>query len=126
MWKTSEFNRQNIKKETDRAVLINCPHSSDYDGYSFWFPASLVREGSHSYAVTISYTDEFVFKLKKYGKGKYNRYDVIDEVELTSDDIADVFSGVICEKKQVSPYETHKPELLNAVQTKAIEELKDE
>ena len=128
MWKKIEFNKQNIKAETGRAVLINCPHKSYYDGYSFWVPASLVREGSHSYAYTLSYTEDFVFTLKKYGKGKYNSRDVIDEVQIVGDDIADIFDGIPCGKKQVeyNPYETHKPEKLEAEETEALAELIDE
>lgn len=94
MWKTLNINKNNIITETDRAVLIACPHASDYDGYSFWHPSKLVRNGRHRAAVSISYTEEFTFRLKKYGKGKYNSREVLDEVQLGYDEIEDVF-GVI-------------------------------
>lgn len=92
MWRSININKQNIKAETGKAVLIACPHKSDFDGYSFWHPAKLVRDGSHSNSVSISYTEEFVFRLKKYGKGKYNSREVIDEVQLAYDEIEEVFS----------------------------------
>lgn len=86
MWKNQSFNKQNIKVETLKAVLIQMPHKSKYDGFSFWHPSKLVRKGSHSYEVSIGYTDDFVFKLKKYGKGKWNSNEVIEEIEITAEE----------------------------------------
>lgn len=82
MWKNLQINIQNIAHETDRAILINCPHKSDYDGYQFWHPSKLVRRGSHSYAKSIGYTDDFTFTLRKMGKGKHNFKDVIAEKQI--------------------------------------------
>lgn len=91
MWKTININKQNIRTETGRAVLIACPHKSEFDGYAFWHPSKLIREGRHRNAVSMSYTDEFTFRLKKYGKGRYNQYDVIDEVPVSADEIEEIF-----------------------------------
>ena len=63
-WKNIEINVQNIDFNTEKSVLIKMPHNSDYDGYKFWHPSKLVRNGSNSYAVKIGYTDDFIFKLK--------------------------------------------------------------
>ena len=40
------------------------------NGYSFWHPAKLVSSGRNSFSVSIGYTDDFTFRLKKYGKGR--------------------------------------------------------
>lgn len=45
MWKNVNANVNQIKTETEKAVLINCPHNSKYDGYSYWHSSKLVREG---------------------------------------------------------------------------------
>ena len=82
IWHSIQISKQNVKAETDSRVLIRMPSNSDYSNYVFWHPAKLVRNGKHSNAISISYTDEFVFRLKKYGNGKYNKFDIIDEQEI--------------------------------------------
>lgn len=125
MWKSININRQNIKQETAKAVLIQCPHNSEWDGYSFWHPAKLVRDGRHSNAVSIGYTDDFTFRLKKCNK----RFEVIDEVELNASEFEEMFGVMdrnIVSPTMKDPYETHKPESLPTEETEAIEELRDD
>lgn len=93
-WKSVKFNKQNIQAETAKATLINMPHKSAYDGYAFWHPSKLIRYGSNSYERTLSYTDDFKFKLKKFGKGKYNKFDVVDEIEISAEEIESAFEPV--------------------------------
>lgn len=119
MWKNININKQNIKHETARAILINCPHYSDYDGYSFWHPLKLVRSGRHSNDISIGYTEEFTFKLMKDG-----REIVIDSEEF--EEIFQVMNENITAKQHSYIYETHKPEQLKAEATEALEELRDE
>lgn len=91
MWKNIEINVQNIETETGKATLIKMPNKSNYAGYKFWHPSKLVRNGSNSYARSISYTDEFTFSLFKTGKGKYNKFDVIDEIEISVEEFEEAF-----------------------------------
>lgn len=92
MWKNIQINKQNIETDTGRATLIKMPNNSRYAGYKFWHPSKLVRYGSNDYARSIGYTDEFTFKLKKYGNGKWNKNEVIDEIEIDVEEFEDVFS----------------------------------
>lgn len=130
MWKNININMQNIIAETDKAVLINMPNNSDYKGYSFWHPSKLVRSGRHSHAVSLGYTDDFTFKLKKYGKGKYNKSQVVKEQEIDAEEFEIAF-GVMNdnikkpEPKYINEYETHKPEKVEAEEVEALDELKD-
>lgn len=129
MWKNININKQNIKQETSRAVLIAMPHSSDYDGYSFWHPSKLVRDGRHSYAVSIGYTDDFKFRLVKYGKGKWNKFDIIDETSIDAEEFEEAFGVMddnIKSPEFKNEYETHKPDALEPVKSEVLEELKDE
>ena len=128
-WKNININKNNIKKDTGRAVLIAMPHSSCKDGCVFWHPSQLVRDGRNSASVSIGYNDEFKFHLKKYGKGKTNYKDVLDEVELDSSEFEEEF-GVVNDNITTPAYkfddETHKPTELKAENVEALEELKDE
>ena len=74
-WIKVTVNVQNIKAETEKAVLIAMPHSSDFDGFEFWHPKKLVRQCKmgKGWIYSMSFTDEFEFKLKKMGQGRYNQ-----------------------------------------------------
>ena len=90
-WKKIQFNAQNIEHETDKATLIKMPHNSDYDGYVFWFPSKLIRDCAKGkgYFKTMSFTDEFEFKLKKMGKNG----NVLSEVTISSEIMIEQFSN---------------------------------
>lgn len=127
MWKNLQINKQNIKTETAKAVLINCPKKSKYSGYSFWHPSKLVRSGKHSYAVSVGYTDEFEFRLKKYGGGKYNSRQILDEVTISAAEFVEMF-GVMDEniKAPKERDEVHVPESVEAEEVDVLPELRDE
>jgi len=128
MWKKININIQNIKGESDNSFLIAMPHNSDYDGFCFWHPKILVREGLNSYALTLSYTEEFSFRLVKYGKGKSNRRDIISEKKIDAEDFEEAFgvmSDNIKEPIIKDEYETHIPDEIEAKETKVLDELKD-
>ena len=93
MWKTIQFNKQNIEYDTGAAVLIKLPNRSNYKGYKFWHPAKLVREMSkgNGYFLTLSYTDEFVFKVFKTNKKGIR----IDSIEFTGDALAQEFNQLV-------------------------------
>jgi hypothetical protein len=81
MWKNLYINTQNIETETEKSVLINMPKKSEYSGFSFWHPRKLVRNAGHKgYRVSIGYTDDFKFNLKRYGKNN----NVLQELSLTA------------------------------------------
>lgn len=71
MWKSIIFNAQNIKGYTEKAALINMPHSSKYDGWSFWHPKKLIRKaGGKGYFLSLAYTEDWRFTLKKGSQEK--------------------------------------------------------
>lgn len=129
MWKEININKNLIKLENGRSVLIALPHNSEYNGYSFWFPSKLVKKGKNSAAVSLSYTEDFSFRFVKHGKGRYNRNEVIDEITIAADEFEVVFEAVdsnITSPAEYNPYETHKPREMLAEDVEVIEELKDE
>lgn len=72
MWKKINFNTQNIDQYIGRAVLIKCPKKSYYKGWKFFHPEKLVREEGHNgYLSSISYTEDWNFKLVKNKQEKY-------------------------------------------------------
>lgn len=129
MWKNISVNINQIKAETDKAYLINCPHNSNYDGFSFWHPAKLVRSGKHSASISVGYTDEFKFRLIKYGKGKYNSKSIIDEIEISVEEFEEMFE---VENQNINvpviknEFETHKPAEVEAIESNLKKELLDD
>lgn len=129
MWKNISVNINQIKTKTYGAILINCPHNSQYDGFSFWHPIKLVRDGKHSSSISIGYNEDFKFKLIKYGKGKYNSRDIIDEIEISVEEFEEMFeveNQNIITPKIVNEYETHKPDKQEVVKNNLKEELLDD
>lgn len=120
MWYDLKIPKTNIVTTTNKAVLIAMPHSSEYDGYKFWHPAKITDLSQKS--AIISYSDEFVFKLIKNGKGKYNYKEVLDKKEVKASVIEEAFF----KEEFGDPFETHIPTPLKAEHTEVIEELIDE
>lgn len=107
-WKSIQINKQNIKKDTGSAVLIALPHNSKYDGFEFWHSSKLVRSGSHSYAVSLSYTEDFKFKLKRVSSKTFK---VLDEREISVAEFEEAFGVMnenIIEPKEKSEIEVVK------------------
>lgn len=122
MWRSININKQNIKANTGNAILIACPHNSDYDGYCFWHSSKLVQQGRHSNAISISYNEDFVFRVKKY-RGKQ----IVEQDELDYKDIEEIFSIMNENISAVgNDYETHKPALIEATQRTADKSLVDD
>lgn len=109
MWKNIEINLQNIEIDTGKATLIKMPNNSKYAGYKFWHPSKLVRYGSNSYARSIGYTDEFTFKLKKFGNGKWNKNEVISEMEINVEEFEEAFD---CMKSCTRPKDSEESYLI--------------
>ena len=95
MWDKIYINLNSFELSTSKAFLINMPKKSNYKGYSFWHPAKLVRcVGQDGNLYSLSFTNEFIFKLQKRGKGRYNFNKVLGEVELDSQEIKEAFGFV--------------------------------
>lgn len=115
MWDKIYFNKQNIERETDKAVLIKMPNKSAYSGWMFWHPAKLVREeGGNGYHLSFSFSDSWEFKVfKPYKKGKN------PEKTLFPNDMKEIFMemdevvGSKADHDQSSYLEVTEPEPVN-------------
>jgi hypothetical protein len=104
MWKAIQINMQNIDIETEKSILIKCPKNSEYNGFKFWYPSKLIKDGSQLFTKKLIYTNDFKFKLIKYGKGKYNSRVKIKEIEINYSEFDIMFecnNTVILEPKFV-------------------------
>ena len=101
MWDNIQINIQNIEYETSSGTLFKCPNKSIYTGLMFWHPRKLVRQGSHSYAVRISFTKDWVFKL--FSKNK--KGNIISEIEITADDFKKCFNTM---SSNISQYDNNE------------------
>lgn len=105
-WKKIGLNNTNIVSETERAILIAMPHKSDYDGFSFWIPRKMVKIGRNKGSVELLFPSDFAFTLKKYGKGRYNRYKIIEEKVIDASDIEESFGIIDANIKAPKPEKT--------------------
>lgn len=92
-WRKVKINRNNIERETEKAVLIALPKQKEFAGYSFWHPKRLVREmeRGNGHWLSVSFTDDWEFKIKNGDEYDY----------LESDDIISQF-GIIDGSKTFS------------------------
>ena len=119
-WKHVAIAENMLRRRTDKAVLIAMPCKSEYSGFMFWHPAKLVR------GTSISYTDEFVFRLKKYGRGKYNSFEVVSEMEITTSEFESAMAMMCDYEPEDDEPEIHTPEPLEPEHAEALPELRDE
>ena len=119
MWKTIQFNKQNIEYETERAMLIKLPQNGSYKGYKFWHPSKLIREmkKGKGYFLTLSYTDDFNFKIFKTNK----KGEKISEETVDGEEIALQF-GMLTEANEESYLEVTEPVKIDK-EVKVIKEL---
>lgn len=64
-WTKIRVNIQNIKHETEKAVLIAMPNSSEFDGFTFWISKKLVRPTRNDWEVAVSIADDMTVTLKR-------------------------------------------------------------
>lgn len=82
-WKSFLINNNQIEVWGNKAVLIKMPSTSHYKGYSFWHPLKLVRSEGKQYSV--SFNDNFIFKLKKNGFEKtISAFEIEDTFPLST------------------------------------------
>lgn len=123
-WKKVAVNAQNISF-VGRGAKIAMPHRSAWDGYCVWVPASLVGGGSHGYEYIVSLPDGMQLTAKKYGNGRYNRFDVIREKPLPVADFVAAFGGEYQPRAEVKKLPKYK-QTLSAAEGGIDESLRDE
>lgn len=106
MWLKLRINKQNVDI-FDNFVKINCPHNSKFNGYYFFYSQKLINFIDSS--IELLYKDDFIFRLKKKGNGRYNKNKVVEEIEIDANTIEEIFD---CMQTKDSSYliikEPHK------------------
>ena len=130
MWKNININANLIEAKSPKNVKIKMPKNSAFAGYSFWHPAKLVRNSKHSAAVSLGYTDNFEFRLKQYGNGRYNSWEIIHEKTISAKEFESIFNKIdanICEREDnaKSYYYEEEPELFVVNKVIIPQELKN-
>lgn len=90
-WFKINISDAQILKYSGSACLVKMPNRSEYAGYDFWHPLKLIRESYIKATFSLSFNDEWVFRLIKYGKGKHNLKNIISEIEIDAETMLDVF-----------------------------------
>ena len=125
MWKNIEINIQNIETDIGKATLIKMPNKSRYAGYKFWHLSKLVRNGSNSYARTITYNEDWEFKLFKNGNGKHNKFEVVDEIKIGIEEAFECMSDCTRSKSEETYLIVKEPKKVDK-EVKIEEKLKND
>jgi len=65
-WHRLEINECYLGRKHGKAYLVRMPSNSEYEGYIFWHPASLVRRYNDG-TTKISFPDTWKFRLQANG-----------------------------------------------------------
>lgn len=108
------------------SYFIKCPHSSQFEGFGFWLSNKLISKDEDS-AVQILYHDDFTFRLKKYGKGKYNKTLLLDSRIINAEEFEEAFKvlNYNISDRHVR-YGRHVPLKLEPVHVEVLEEFIDD
>lgn len=88
-WIQIKANSNLIQTTTEKSVLIKLPKSE----LMFWHPAKCIRtNGKNGYLMTISFTEDFKFKVFRNGKGKTTSFTKIEEIEYTAKQLQEAFA----------------------------------
>ena len=103
--------------QSEKFFKFKFPNHSLYGGYSIWVSKKLIIFFEGDYILL--YKDNFTFRIIKYGKGKYNWKDILDEKEISAEELAETFG-------YVEPV-IYKPPKLEALEGVTIlDELRDD
>lgn len=83
-WKNINIMKTNVEVYTEKATLINMPKKGNYSGFSFWHPSKLIHRGRHAAALSLGYTDDFKFKLRRYKKDNKGQRFLDSEIEISA------------------------------------------
>lgn len=78
--------------QSEKSYKFKLPRHSLYGGYSIWVSKKLILFFEGDYILL--YKDNFTFRIIKYGKGKYNWKDILDEKEISAEELAETFGYV--------------------------------
>ena len=87
-WSKIKVNIQNIKRETEKAVLIAMPHSSEFDGFTFWISKKLVRPTRNDWELAVSIAEDMKFTLKRTSEKTFK---VLEERTVCNEDLIEAF-----------------------------------
>lgn len=120
-WSSLTLNGNLVKAETEKALLIACPHSTPFDGFAFWHPRSMSDTESYGWAVTIRFPENWRFRLTRKSKRTLK---VLEEREVDASEFAHVLSPTAVKVAQAKAYSYRTdPEPLHPEEVEVIGDL---
>ena len=89
MWHNTKsfYGGNQIETETTGSFLVKIPKSD----YKFWISKKQTRWTGTN--VTFGINETWTYKIFKNGKGKYNKFDIVGEREVTGLELLEMFNG---------------------------------